>query len=95
MKRVSSLIGKTYFPLHYEFIVCQQVVSAWTQRSIQRSKTEGLYHHTSFLVCKRAKKKERENVEILYVLPGKENVGTTYLLLLVNAILLTFHDHTA
>ena len=41
------------------------------------------------------KKKERENVEILYVLPGKENVGTTYLLLLGNAILLTFHDHTA
>ena len=57
------LPGKTYFPLHYEFLVCQQVVSAWTQRSTQRSKTEGLYHDTSFLVCKGTKKKE--NVEIL------------------------------
>lgn len=95
MKHVSSLIGKIYFPLHYEFIVCQQVVSEWTQRSIQRSKTEGLYLHTSFLVCKEAKKKKKDNVEILYVLPGKESVGTTYLLLLGNAILLTFHDNTA
>ena len=41
------------------------------------------------------KKKKKENVEILYVLPGKESVGTTRLLLLGNAILLTFHDHTA
>lgn len=47
------------------------------------------------LYVKGQKKRERENVEILYVLPGKENVGTTYLLLLGNAILLTFHDHTA
>ena len=41
------------------------------------------------------KKKKKENVEILYVLSGKESVGTTCLLLLGNAILLTFHDHTA
>lgn len=41
------------------------------------------------------KKKKKDNVEILYVLPGKESVGTTYLLLLGNAILLTFHDNTA
>lgn len=44
---------------------------------------------------KKKKKKKNHNVEILYVLPGKESVGTTYLLLLGNAILLTFHDNTA
>lgn len=47
------------------------------------------------LYAKRQKKKKKDNVEILYVLPGKESVGTTYLLLLGNAILLTFHDNTA
>ena len=47
------------------------------------------------LYAKGQKKKKKENVEILYVLSGKESVGTTCLLLLGNAILLTFHDHTA
>ena len=95
MKHVSSYNRKDIS--HY--IMSSLYVSKGSlhgQRSIQRPKTEGLYPHTSFLVCKGAKKKKKkENVEILYVLPGKESVGTTRLLLLGNAILLTFHDHTA
>ena len=37
----------------------------------------------------------KENVETIHLLPGKESVGTTHILLLENAVLLTFHDYAA
>lgn len=42
-----------------------------------------------------AKGQGKENVETIYLLPGKESVGTTHILLLRNAVLLTFHDYAA